>query len=48
MLRESEDTVNDIAAACGFGSITYFHVSFKKKYGITPMEYRQSSMEDRQ
>lgn len=48
MLRESEDTVNDIAAACGFGSITYFHVSFKKKYGITPMEYRQSAMEGRQ
>ena len=48
MLRESQDTVNDIASACGFGSVTYFHVSFKKKYGITPLEYRQSGMEGRQ
>lgn len=42
LLRESSDTVNDIAAACGFGSITYFHTCFKKKYGITPGEYRQN------
>ncbi len=42
LLRESSDTVNDIAASCGFGSITYFHTCFKKKYGITPGEYRQN------
>lgn len=41
LLRESNDTVNDIAASCGFGSITYFHTCFKKKFGITPVEYRQ-------
>lgn len=40
LLRESGDTVNDIAASCGFGSITYFHTCFKKRYGITPVEYR--------
>lgn len=40
LLRESSDTVNDIAASCGFGSITYFHTCFKKRYGITPVEYR--------
>ena len=40
LLRESGDTVNDIAASCGFGSITSFHTCFKKRYGITPVEYR--------
>lgn len=40
LLRESGSTVNEIAAACGFGSITYFHSCFKKRYGITPGEYR--------
>lgn len=44
LLRESGDTVNDIAACCGFGSITYFHTCFKKKFGITPGEYRQEHM----
>lgn len=40
LLSQSKDSINDIAAACGFGSITYFHSCFKKKYGITPGEYR--------
>ena len=43
LLRESKDSVNDIALACGFGSITYFHASFKKNYGQTPQEYRQAA-----
>lgn len=43
LLRGSSDSVNDIALACGFGSITYFHASFKKNYGQTPQEYRQTA-----
>lgn len=45
-LLNTEDTVNDIAADCGFGSITYFHTCFKRKFGITPLEYRQSHAEE--
>ena len=31
-----------IAEACGFGSSTYFHTTFKRSTGMTPNEYRQS------
>ncbi len=43
MLLESDLPVNDIAALCGFGSITYFHTAFKKEHGLTPNEYRHQN-----
>jgi len=40
LLLATDDNVLDIANACGFGNLSYFNRSFKKKYGITPGKYR--------
>ncbi|WOC12663.1 AraC family transcriptional regulator [Gordonia sp. MP11Mi] len=34
--------VSSISAACGFGSVATFRNRFKTRYGIGPVEYRQS------
>ena len=39
-LRSTNDTVIDIAIACGFNSITNFNKVFKRLAGMTPSEYR--------
>ena len=43
LLRQSMLSVNEIAEQCGFGSITYFHTTFKKEKGVTPAEFRRSA-----
>lgn len=40
-LRLNEDTVTEIAARCGFDNLSYFNRLFRKKYGMTPGEYRK-------
>ena len=40
MLVQSEIKIQDIAAAIGFHSQDIFYKEFKKKYGMTPREYR--------
>jgi AraC-like DNA-binding protein len=40
LLRETEYQVNDIAAECGFASISNFNKQFRKTEGISPGEYR--------
>ena len=40
-LAFGNESVKDIAFACGFQSYGYFASSFKKYVGITPMEYRR-------
>ncbi len=37
------DSITDIALRCGFSDSNYFKDSFKKKYGVTPREYRKMS-----
>ena len=39
-LRMSTDTIDQIAAATGFNSSSYFSAIFKKHEGLTPSEYR--------
>ena len=39
-LRHSNVTVNDVAFECGFKSIAYFSVTFKKHIGINPSSVR--------
>ena len=39
-LRMTTDTIDNIAAATGFSSSSYFSAVFKKHEGITPSEYR--------
>ena len=41
MLRGIDDTVLAVAESCGFGNLSYFNRVFKKKFGLTPREYRR-------
>ncbi len=42
MLKDTDDTVLNIAIACGYNNISLFNREFKKMYGITPLEYRKN------
>ena len=41
-LISTDDSVTDIALRSGFSDSNYFKDVFKKKYGITPREYRKA------
>lgn len=41
LLREGDKSITEIAAACGFGNITYFEKVFKATTGISPLQYRK-------
>lgn len=41
LLRETSAKIIDIAAACGFESVTHFERIFKKTARLTPMQYRK-------
>lgn len=43
MLRETDDTVLNIAIASGYNNISLYNREFKKAYGITPLEYRKNN-----
>lgn len=43
MLKETNETVLNIAIACGYNNISLFNREFKKAYNITPLEYRKSN-----
>ncbi|MBD1381838.1 helix-turn-helix domain-containing protein [Metabacillus arenae] len=38
-------TLEHIAETCGFGTYSYFHKVFKKKYGVAPGAYRRLHIE---
>lgn len=40
-LVTTSDLITDIAFRCGFSDSNYFKDAFKKKYGVTPREYRK-------
>ena len=42
LLRETEDTIKDIAARCGFPNPEHFDSRFKEKKKMKPSEYRQT------
>lgn len=41
LLLASGSSIMAISMECGFDSLSYFNRSFKKKYGMTPREYRK-------
>jgi len=43
MLETTALRVQDVAQAVGYSNVSYFSTIFKKKYGMTPFEYRQRS-----
>lgn len=40
LLREQPDSIGDIASMCGFDNFSYFIRRFRRKYGMSPREYR--------
>ncbi|MBQ8641816.1 MAG: helix-turn-helix transcriptional regulator [Clostridia bacterium] len=43
-----EDSVADTAHKCGFNDVSHFIRTFRKTYGITPLQYRKSLRKDTQ
>lgn len=43
MLKESNQTVESIAAAVGYENVEHFNRLFKKSYGMTPVQFRRES-----
>lgn len=48
LIISTEDKINYIASECGFSDFSYFSLSFKKKKGMTPLDYRKSYLIHRQ
>lgn len=43
-LTESDGPIEEIAHRCGYEDANYFSRQFKKKFGLSPSEYRKSAM----
>ena len=42
LLRETDQTVENIAITVGYDNVEHFNRLFKKSYGMTPMQYRKN------
>ena len=42
LLRERPESIGSIASLCGFDNFSYFIRRFRRKYGISPKEYRSA------
>ena len=42
LLKETDKSVTEIAALCGYASYVYFTKQFKKSIGMTPSVYRET------
>ena len=40
LLRERPESIGAIASLCGFDNFSYFIRRFRRKYGMSPREYR--------
>ncbi len=40
-LLTTDRSINEIVEKCGFSSVSYFDYSFKKEFGVTPLEFRK-------
>lgn len=45
-LRESDRSVTDICFGCGYRNLSHFLRSFKKRYGLSPRQYRLQKKND--
>lgn len=44
LVRTTEIYMEEIAETCGFYSETYFSTCFRKRYGVSPLEYRKRNI----
>lgn len=44
-LKNTDLKTEDISERCGFNNSSYFYMSFRKKYNMTPSEFRKSQSE---
>jgi AraC-like DNA-binding protein len=42
--RQCNLKISDVAASCGFNELSYFHRSFRRRFGASPAKYRIQSM----
>jgi two-component system response regulator YesN len=42
LMKEKENTLNDISIMCGFSDYKYFSVVFKKLIGTSPKEFMEA------
>jgi AraC-like DNA-binding protein len=45
LLKNTEDSITDIAKNCGYDSVYYFSRAFRIHEGVSPSEYRNSHKE---
>ena len=45
-LAETQETVTEIALRCGFSDGNYFKDCFRKRYGVSPREYRKGEKQE--
>jgi AraC-like DNA-binding protein len=43
LLRDTDDTVTEIAAASGFADANYFTKAFRHCHGLAPLRYREEA-----
>ncbi len=43
LLKNSDDTISQIATKCHYSTSSWFGVQFKKHFGVTPKEYREKN-----
>jgi AraC-like DNA-binding protein len=44
LLRYSTKTIKEVASECGFATDNYFHLVFRKAFGLTPMAFREKEI----
>ena len=43
LLRNTNDSISSIASTCGYSTLSWFGVQFKKAYGLSPKAYREQN-----
>jgi AraC family transcriptional regulator, exoenzyme S synthesis regulatory protein ExsA len=44
LLKNTKESVSQIATSCGYSSVSWFILQFKKYYEATPLEYREQNL----
>lgn len=44
MLKNTNKSISDIATSCGYSTVSWFIIQFKKYYKTTPFSYREENL----